>query len=122
MANKMKKYNYLESVKENVKNYIDYDMNVSDFEDRESLEEYLNETLINNDSVTGNASGSYTFSRWDAEEHICHNTDLIQEATENLDLGQIEYDPEKIDVVIRMYLLPQAISEVLDEIDIDFER
>ena len=117
----MEKYDYLESVKENVKSYIDYDINVSDFNDRESLDEYLNETLINNDSVTGNASGSYTFCRWDAEDHICHNTELIQEATENLELGQIEYDPEKIDVVIRMYLLPQAISEVLDGMDIDFE-
>ena len=121
MANKMEKYNYLECVKEDVKSYIDYDMNVSDFDDRESLEEYLNETLINNDSVTGNASGSYTFSRWDAEEHICHNTDLIQEATENFGLEQIEYDPEKMDVTIRMYLLPQAINEVLDEMDIDFD-
>ena len=117
----MEKYNYLECVKENVKSFIDYDMNVSDFDNRESLEENLNETLINNDSVTGNASGSYTFCRWDAEENICHNTDLIQEATENLELRQIEYDPEKIDVAIRMYLLPQAISEVLDDIDIDFE-
>ena len=121
MAKKMEKYNYLESVKENVKSYIDYDMNVSDFDNRESLEENLNENLINDDSVTGNASGSYTFCRWDAEEHICHNTDLIQEATENLKLGKIEYDPEKIDVAIRMYLLPQAISEVLDKMDIDFE-
>ena len=93
----MEKYNYLECVKENVKNYIDYDINVSDFDNRESLEENLNETLFNNDSVTGNASGSYTFCRWDAEEHISHNTELIQEATENLGLGEIEYDPEKID-------------------------
>lgn len=57
--------------------------------------------------MTGNASGSYTFSTWEAEENICHNLDLLAEAC---------------DVTIRCYLLGQAIAEALEEIADEFEE
>ena len=37
MANKMEKYNYLESVKENVEGYLNYDVNFSEFDSIEEL-------------------------------------------------------------------------------------
>lgn len=51
----MTKYNYLEAVKEDVKNYIDSEINFTDFDSLEELEEKLNDDLWIEDSVTGNA-------------------------------------------------------------------
>lgn len=38
----MTKYDYLQTVKEDVKEYIDNEIDLGDFEDREELEERLN--------------------------------------------------------------------------------
>ena len=73
-------YDYREAVKEDVLEYIRNEINLEDFDTLEELEEHLNETLWTEDSVTGNASGSYTFSTYEAEENVCHNLDLLGEA------------------------------------------
>lgn len=73
----MTTYNYLESVKEDVRNYIEENAIVVTSNNREELEQELNDTLFTEDSVTGNASGSYTFSTWQAEENLCHNIELL---------------------------------------------
>lgn len=69
----MTKYNYLEAVKEDVKNYIDSEINFTDFDSLEELEEKLNDELWTEDSVTGNASDSYYCNSYKAEESIAHN-------------------------------------------------
>lgn len=102
----MERYDYLEAVKEDVKNYIEENGIKVTSENREELEEQLNDDLFCYDSVTGNGSGSYTFSRWRASKNLCHNWDLLAEAC---------------DVTIRCYLLNQAISEVLDELEEETE-
>ena len=76
----MTQYNYYEAVKSDVLDYISNEINYSDYENLDELNEYLNETLWVEDSVTGNASGSYTFNAYEAEENLCHNLDLLQEA------------------------------------------
>lgn len=63
----METYDYLENVKEDVRNYIEENKIVVTSSNREEVEQELNDTLFVNDSVTGNASGSYTFSTWQAE-------------------------------------------------------
>lgn len=115
----MTTYNYLESVKEDVRNYIKEKAIVVTSNNHEELEQELNDTLFTEDSVTGNASGSYTFSTWQAEENLCHNIELLQEALTEFgcDISYIGKGAEACDVTIRCYLLPQAISEVLDEIE-----
>ena len=120
----METYNYLESVKVDVKSYIVNEVELSDYSDREELEDYLNDELFNEDSVTGNASGSYTYSTWQAEENLCHNLDLLGEACEEFgsDMDVIKNGAESCDVTIRCYLLNQAISEVLDEMDLNFDE
>lgn len=70
-------YDYREAVKDDVLEYINNEINFEDFDTLEELEEHLNEVLFTEDSVTGNASGSYTFSTYEAEENICHNLDLL---------------------------------------------
>ncbi len=118
-------YDYREAVKDDVLEYINNEINFEDFDTLEELEEHLNEVLFTEDSVTGNASGSYTFSTYEAEENICHNMDLLQEAlsefgdTESL---VMDFDAEKADITIRCYLLGECIAAALEEIEDDFNE
>lgn len=116
-------YNYLEAMKDDIKEVLEYDYNLDDFSDRDELEETLNDDLWTNDGVTGNASGSYTFNRNQSKEYIFDNTDLLQEACKEFgcidELGKrfCDEDFEWMDVTIRCYLLGQAIGETLDELE-----
>lgn len=115
----MEKYNYLEAVTADVLNYIDENDITVTSENRNEIEQQLNEDLWVVDSVTGNASGSYTFNSWRAEENICHNLDLLAEACEEFgsDAAKLLNDgAEACDVTIRCYLLNRAITAALDEV------
>lgn len=124
----MTKYNYMEAVKEDVKNYIDSEINFEDFDSLEELEEKLNDELWTEDSVTGNASGSYTFNRVTAKNYVNSNKELVNEMVDEFDCKKqvcdwwLNDNFEPIDVSIRCYLLGSAISEVLDELDEDFDE
>lgn len=118
-------YNYLNAVAEDVREYINNEIDLNEWRgDRDGLEEKLNNDLWIEDSVTGNASGSYTFSTWQAEEYLAHNWEVLEEAlaefgnTEN----PIEKGAEWCDVTIRCYLLGQAIAEVLDDLEEELEE
>lgn len=121
----MERYNYLEAVKEDVKEYINNEINLKDYSDRDELEERLNDTLWTEDRVTGNGSGSYTFSTWESEENICHNLELLEEAMEEFGCKKeniLEKGAEWCDVTIRCYLLSRAIGEVLDDMEEELEK
>lgn len=117
----MNAYNYREAVKNDVLNYVreNYDFVTELREDRDGFEEKLQDELWTVDSVTGNGSGSYTFSAWQAEENLCHNLDLLGEACEEFGSGIdiLKDGVEACDVTIRCYLLAGAISEALDELE-----
>ena len=116
----MKKYNYLEAVTNDAKQAILENLNDWDFTDREELEEIANDSLWVDDRVTGNASGSYTFNTWQAEENLCHNMDELEEACNEFgqDIGEaVKRGAEYCDVTIRCYLLGQAISDAIDELE-----
>lgn len=121
-------YNYLEAMKEDVLEYINNEINLSDYEDLDELEQFLNDELWIVDSVTGNASGSYTFNRFQAQEYVCDNIGELKEALDEFGTDAetiadkfLSEDWEYFDVIIRCYLLGAAISEVLEEIEEDFE-
>lgn len=121
----MERYNYLEAVQEDVKQYIEENEITVTPDNRDDIEQQLNDDLFINDSVTGNASGSYYCNSWKAEESLCHNLDLLGEALEEFGCGPEymgEKGPEACDVTIRCYLLPQAISSVLDELEDEYEE
>lgn len=113
------KYNYLEQVTSDVKEAILERMDEWDFNDRDELEQVANDELLTNDDVTGNASGSYYCNAWKAEEALCHNWDLLADAIEEFDGGTdiLRQGAEVCDVTIRCYLLGQAISNALDELE-----
>ena len=102
----MEKYDYRQAVRDDILDYIkEHDIQVTD-NNREEVEEFLYDTLFVEDSVTGNASGSYTFKTWKAEEYLCHNLDLLAEAIDEFvaDAGTYKdciESAETADVTIR---------------------
>lgn len=114
----MEKYNYLENVKEDVKKFIEENKCYLP-DNREEIEEQLNDELWNDDTITGNETGSYFRDTNRAAEAIALNWDLLAEALENFgyeNINPIKRGADWCDVLIRCYLLPQAIAEVLDEL------
>ena len=113
----MEKYNYLENVTADAKTAILENMDMWEWHNREELEENANDWLWAADEVTGNASGSYTFSTWQAEENLCHNMDELEDACNEFgqDIGEaVKQGAEYCDVTIRCYLLGQEISAAID--------
>lgn len=119
----MEKYDYLSAVESDVREYIENNVNFHDYSDLDEMKEDLNEKLFVEDSVTGNASGSYTFNTWKAEEYLCHNLDLLAEANEEFGGSSdiLSDGAETCDVTIRCYLLGQAIENVAPDMWQDWE-
>lgn len=119
----MEKYDYLSAVESDVREYIENNVNFHDYSDLDEMKEDLNEKLFVEDSVTGNASGSYTFNTWKAEEYLCHNLDLLAEANDAFGGSSdiLSDGAETCDVTIRCYLLGQAIENVAPDMWQDWE-
>lgn len=120
----MKNYNYLEAVTADVIDFIRDEIDTTEYTDRDALAEYLNDELWTDDGVTGNASGSYTFSRYKAQQFVMADQDTVMEAlkefcvdaetiAENFLLQNWEY----FDVTARCYVLGQAIEAALDSLE-----
>ena len=114
-------YNYNLEMKHDVMEYILE--NYTPEEINELDEDTLNDELWIADSVTGNASGSYTFNRWEAERYVKDNFNLLSEAVwafgiDKSEIGEMVLNEEweRADVTIRCYLLGQAIGEALEEL------
>lgn len=123
----MEKYNYTKAMHEDVMEYIKDNYTITEqlekLEDRSEWETELNDTLWVEDSVTGNASGSYTFNRYMAREYVIGNIEVLADAlgefcTEPTEIGQrfLNEDWEYFDVTIRCFLLGGAIVHALDEL------
>lgn len=114
-------YDYREAMTEDVKEWIKENINLTEWtEDREGLEQQLNDDLWTEDSITGNASGSYYCNSYNAEESIAHNWNLLSEALDEFgqnNINVIEKGAEWADVTIRCYLLESVISDVLNEME-----
>jgi hypothetical protein len=118
----MTRRDYIEEMIADILDYISDSIDTADYSDRDELEEHLSDELWTVDSVTGNASGSYTFSAYQAEENLAHAWDLLEEVADESgqDLGDmIRQGAEYCDVSIRCYLLGEAIAEALDQLEAD---
>lgn len=113
-------YDYYEEVKNAVEEAAtsEYTLKMLEPMDLNKYEEKLNDALWIDDSVTGNASGSYFFNRYEAEEALAHNWDLATEALQEFgynDVDILEKGAEWVDVTIRCYILSSCIAEYIDE-------
>ena len=116
-------YNYNEVIKADVMDYIRYNYSPAELAekltDRDEFAEELNDELWICDSVTGNASGSYFFNAYKAEEAIAHNWELLRDALSEFgyaDIDPLEKGAEWCDVTIRCYMLNWAIYEAIDDL------
>lgn len=117
----MKNYNYREAMIEDILEYIRENYTTEQIEELATSsaewEEQPHDDLWVCDSVTGNASGSYWFNAYKAEEALCHNWDLLNEALFEFgftDCNPIEKGAEWCDVTIRCYLLGECIFAAID--------
>ena len=123
-------YNYLEAVKDDVKEYIKYEINLDEWKgNRDELEEKLNDDLWICDSVTGNGSGSYTFSSQKAQGYVMEDVETVIESLKEFDTDAetiakkfLNEEWEYFDVTARCFVLSQAISEILDELEDELEE
>lgn len=122
-------YDYREAMKEDIKEYLKDNYSSEELkellEDHEAFKETLNDDLWVTDSVTGNASGSYTFNCLKAQEYVIDNIELLHDAAQEFcedaaTIGEkfLDEEWEWFDVTIRCYLLNSIISEVLDEMEV----
>ena len=96
---------------------------------RDELEEQLNQDLRDDDSVTGNASG-YWVDIHGARSAVCANLDLLYAALTDAGIDAAKRDRlladaecdrldlagyNRLDTIIRRYLLEVAIPRVLDD-------
>lgn len=124
----MANYDYREAIRWDVEDYIRESIDLDEWKGRaDELADYLNEELWTEDSVTGNASGSYTFSTYEAEENLSHNWHLIEELANEWGIEPTisdgyEHGAEWWDVSIRCYLLGECINEALEEFKEELEE
>ncbi|MDZ5437911.1 hypothetical protein EGO58_01750 [Limosilactobacillus reuteri] len=118
----MKTYSYPQHVKEDIKEFIEKRLDSGTFGmlvqgDEDTIQD-VQDLMFDQDEITGNGSGSYTFNTFKAEQNLTGNWDLLREAKDELDPNTdlIEKGPEYCDVLIRCYLLDWCFRKALDDI------
>lgn len=124
----MKIYSYPSHVKNDIKEFIEKRLDSGNFGlliqgDEDTIQD-VEDLMFDQDEITGNGSGSYTFNTWKAEQNLTGNWDLLCEAKEELDpqVDIISKGPEYADVLIRCYLLDWCFRKALNEIVNDTEE
>lgn len=119
------KKTYFEQVKADVEQYMEdnemyFDM--SEYRDADDFREAIYDAMWTADSVTGNGSGSYTFSRTEAREHVINDMETVRDALSEFcvdaqTIGEkfLNEDWEYLDVTARCYILGQAVGEWIEE-------
>ena len=111
-------YNYHIAVKDDIREYIkeNYDSVT------EKMRAEIFDTILGEDSVTGDASGSYTMNRAIAKEYVIENIDLLNRAVDEYgfdkkDIGEqfLSEEWEQLDVLIRLYLVGEYFDDIFSE-------
>ena len=117
-------YDYENVMREDIKKYLYENYSKSELIEnvgRDDFGDELYDNMFIDDSITGNASGSYTFSNRQAQEYVLDNKELLKEAYEEFggDLGKdfVDDNFEKMDVTIRCYILGNVLYEVLKDLE-----
>lgn len=115
--NNMKKYNYKKVLKKDIYNNVLLDIDIKDYDDIESLKEYVKEASFVDCMVTGNEVDGYTANECEAEEYLCHNLDIFKKAAiefdENLDI-LFRKDVIYWDMLVRCYLVNDVVEEIFE--------
>lgn len=111
-------YNYHIAVKDDIREYIKENYGAV----TEKMRAEIFDTVLGEDSVTGNASGSYTMNRAIAKEYVIENIDLLNRAVDEYgfdkkDIGEqfLSEEWEQLDVLIRLYLVGEYFDDIFSE-------
>ncbi len=111
-------YNYHEAVKDDIREYIRGQYGTV----TEKMRAVIFDNILRDDSVTGDASGSYTMNCAVAKEYVIENIDLLKEAADECcyDEGEIGADFlrecwEYFDVLIRCHLVGKYFNDIFSE-------
>lgn len=111
-------YNYHIAVKDDIREYIKENYGSV----TEEMRNDVFDEVLGDDSVTGNASGSYTMNRAIAKEYIIENIDLLKKAADEYgfdkkDIGEqfLSEQWEYLDVLIRLYLVGEYFDNIFSE-------
>lgn len=111
-------YNYHIAVKDDIREYIKENYGAV----TEKMRAEIFDTILGEDSVTGNASGSYTMNRAIAKEYVIENIDLLNRAVDEYgfdkkDIGEqfLSEEWEQLDVLIRLYLVGEYFDDIFSE-------
>ena len=111
-------YNYHIAVKDDIREYIKENYGTV----TEEMRSDVFDEVLDDDSVTGNASGSYTMNRAIAKEYIIENIDLLNRAVDEYgfdkkDIGEqfLSEQWEYLDVLIRLYLVGEYFDDIFSE-------
>lgn len=121
-------YNYYDAMRSDLLDKIAWNYSLDEIleklEDAESWKEELNDDCWTDDSITGNASGSYTFNSYKARDYVTENEDLCKEAlrefcedAESIADHFLNGDWEFFDVTIRCYILSSAVDSLIDDLE-----
>ena len=111
-------YNYHESVKDDIREYIEENFGTV----TEKMRAKIFDIIIREDSVTGDESGSYTMNRAVAKEYVIENIDLLKKVVDEYgfnkkDIGEqfLSEEWEQFDVLIRLYLVGEYFDDIFSE-------
>ena len=111
-------YNYHIAVKDDIREYIKENYGSV----TEEMRSDVFDEVLDDDSVTGNASGSYTMNRAIAKEYVIENIDLLRKVVDEYgfnkkDIGEqfLSEEWEQLDVLIRLYLVGEYFDDIFSE-------
>lgn len=116
----MNKYNYLEHVTNDVKNYIkEHSIDINELTNYQIVD-----MLWYVDEVTGNGKhGHYLSDQTAAKEYVESNQDLLKQAVDvdvcsSVDLKKWQHDGDyiSIDITLRCYVLIEAVDQALADL------
>ena len=118
-------YDYYEAMSNDLIDYVADNFTLPELlealDDPDSLKEKMNDDCWIDDSVTGNASGSYTFNSYKAQQYGTDNIDLCRAAlsefcmeAETIAEKFLNEEWEYFDVTIRCYILYGEIDKLVD--------
>lgn len=111
-------YNYHEAVKDDIREYIKENYGAV----IEKMRAVVFDTILREDGVTGDSSGSYTMNRATAKEYVIENIDLLEKVVneygfDKKDIGEqfLSEEWEQFDVLIRLYLVGEYFDDIFSE-------
>lgn len=115
-------YDYEKAVKRDALEALENYDEVKEIEDVDDLAEFIGDKLWVDDSVTGNASGSYTMDSYKAMKYVVDNMDLLNEAISEFgedysEIGEkfLNEEWDYFDVTIRCYILSGLEQDIAKE-------